>query len=161
MALRTKARGLVLVAGTPRFLEDENHGGTAPVVLRAMRMRVVSDRAACQYDFFRSTFLPADDANAVNLLCREACELPAETLVCGLDFLARTDLRAEVGRITVPLKVIHGEQDSIVPYRAAERFAAKVPGSTYDVLPGVGHALPLLAPTEVARAIAHCVDADR
>ena len=159
MALGGKARGVVFVAGTPRFLEDADHPGATPVALRAMRRRVAADREACQHDFFSSAFAPARDESAVDALCAQAREIPVEKLVRGLDFLARTDLRAEAGRLPTPLVVIHGEEDRIVPPAAATGFAAKVPGATSDVLPGVGHALPLLAAKQVADAIVRGVHA--
>ncbi len=159
MALGGKPRSVVFVAGTPRFLEDQDHPGAAPVALRAMRRRIVIDREACQDDFFTSALAPARDEKTVDALCCDARAIPVETLVRGLDFLARTDLRAEAGRLAMPLGVVHGEEDRIVPHAAATRCAATVPGSTCDVLPGLGHALPLLAPQQVAAAIVQCVNA--
>ena len=40
----------------------------------------------------------------------------------GLEVLKSTDLRADLGLIDVPVHVLHGKQDAVVPVAAAESF---------------------------------------
>lgn len=57
-----------------------------------------------------------------------------------------------LGTLTVPVDVIVGEQDQ--KFRAlGEQLCAALPHARLTVIPGVGHALPLEAPVEVAAVL--------
>jgi pimeloyl-ACP methyl ester carboxylesterase len=43
------------------------------------------------------------------------------------------------GSISVPIEVIHGELDTLVPIAHSRHTAELIPGSTLRVLPGHGH----------------------
>jgi pimeloyl-ACP methyl ester carboxylesterase len=45
----------------------------------------------------------------------------------------------DVGTITTPVAVFHGDADTMVPLRHGEELAARVPGATLTVWPGAGH----------------------
>jgi pimeloyl-ACP methyl ester carboxylesterase len=45
----------------------------------------------------------------------------------------------------VPVVVLHGDLDAVVPLDNARAYAAAVPGSRLEVLPGLGHAVPVFA----------------
>ncbi len=45
----------------------------------------------------------------------------------------------DVGSITTPMAVFHGDADTMVPLRHGEELAARVPGATLTVWPGAGH----------------------
>lgn len=53
------------------------------------------------------------------------------------------DRSALLGRVRAPVHIIHGEADPLVPVQAARDLAAKLPGSTLDLVEGMGHDLPL------------------
>jgi pimeloyl-ACP methyl ester carboxylesterase len=57
-------------------------------------------------------------------------------------------------RIVAPTRVIHGEADPLVPVPAAHDLVAKIPGAVADIVPGMGHDLPLLLLPRVAEGIA-------
>ena len=61
--------------------------------------------------------------------------------------LARADVVAAVGRIRVPLVLLHGAQDSIVPAEMAQelRVSYKGPRCSLLVAPGAGHCQALLS----------------
>ncbi|HEY3975935.1 MAG TPA: alpha/beta fold hydrolase [Streptosporangiaceae bacterium] len=61
--------------------------------------------------------------------------------------------RALAGALNLPVLVIHGEQDRLVPAAAARRAAAAHPGWATALLRGVGHTPQLEAPGEVVAAI--------
>lgn len=60
---------------------------------------------------------------------------------------------AEMAKVTVPVRLVWGENDSEVPVSVAERAAEMFPDATLDVVLGVGHHVPLNAPDRVAAAI--------
>ncbi|GAA2348346.1 alpha/beta hydrolase [Saccharopolyspora halophila] len=45
----------------------------------------------------------------------------------------------QLGRVSCPTTVIHGEQDALIPVAAARDTAAAIPNSTLRVLPNSGH----------------------
>ncbi len=51
---------------------------------------------------------------------------------------------ARLDRIRVPTRVVTGDQDRLVPPRNANVLAKRIPGAQIEILPGVGHAIPLL-----------------
>ena len=47
-----------------------------------------------------------------------------------------------LGRINLPVQIIHGRDDPLVPIAAGHDLAAKIPGAEIDVIDGMGHDLP-------------------
>jgi pimeloyl-ACP methyl ester carboxylesterase len=56
-------------------------------------------------------------------------------------------------RIVAPTRVIHGEVDPLVPVSAAHDLMQKIPGAVVDIVPGMGHDLPLPLLPRVADGI--------
>ena len=48
-----------------------------------------------------------------------------------------------LARIKAPTRVIHGELDPLVPVPAGHDLVAKIPNAVADIVPGMGHDLPL------------------
>jgi pimeloyl-ACP methyl ester carboxylesterase len=57
-------------------------------------------------------------------------------------------------RITAPTRVIHGREDPLVPPACGEDLARHITGATLDLVPGMGHDLPLPLLARFADAIA-------
>jgi len=49
------------------------------------------------------------------------------------------DTSARLGEIGAPTRVVHGEQDRMVPVANGERLAARIPGARLKTYPGAGH----------------------
>lgn len=56
--------------------------------------------------------------------------------------LASGSRRRKLRSVTVPMLVIHGEDDPLVPVRAGRAVARAVPDATLEVIPGMGHDAP-------------------
>ena len=56
-------------------------------------------------------------------------------------------------RVTVPITVVHGSEDPLIPVHNGMRIAQLVPGARYVELPGVGHLVPYEAPEAVERIV--------
>ena len=56
-------------------------------------------------------------------------------------------------RIVAPTRVIHGEADPLVPLPAAHDLVRKIPGAVADIVPGMGHDLPLQLLPRIAEGI--------
>lgn len=61
-------------------------------------------------------------------------------------------LRQAVGRLHVPVVVVAGTRDVVVPVKASARLAAEIAGAELVLVSGAGHFLPGDAPGVVARA---------
>ena len=64
------------------------------------------------------------------------------------------DRSALLGRIQARSRVLHGQADPLVPVAAAADLQRKIPGALLDVVPGMGHDLPLALLPRIAKAIA-------
>ena len=61
-----------------------------------------------------------------------------KALLAGLEILSTTDLIEEVNKIDIPVRIVSGEQDSIIPCSSGEKLHQLIPNSTYTTLP-CGH----------------------
>lgn len=77
----------------------------------------------------------------------------SESYALACEALAAFDVRAELGRIRVPLTLVAGAQDQATPVPGLEEIARAVPGGRLIVLDGVAHLAPIEAPDLVAEAI--------
>jgi pimeloyl-ACP methyl ester carboxylesterase len=68
--------------------------------------------------------------------------------------LAARNREEELGRLSIPVLVIHGNEDPLIRPEHGRRTAAAVPGSELIMLPGVGHEIPTGVWDQVCGAIA-------
>lgn len=68
--------------------------------------------------------------------------------------IANGDRRERLKAIAAPTLVIHGADDPLVPLAAGEDTAASISGAELQVIPGMGHDLPLGLVEIIADAIA-------
>ena len=69
-------------------------------------------------------------------------------------FTTLEDRREQLKNIRVPVLVIHGADDPLVPVDASKDVAAIIPGATLKILPRMGHDLPRPLMKTIADAIA-------
>jgi len=67
---------------------------------------------------------------------------PAGTARQLAAIVADGDRSALVRAITAPTRVLHGNDDPLVPVAAAHDLAARIAGAELDLVPGMGHDLP-------------------
>ena len=66
------------------------------------------------------------------------------------------EMQQQYSKLTMPIELIHGDTDTIVPAHVhAERFAREVPSAALKLLPGIGHMPQHTNPEDVVAAIAH------
>jgi pimeloyl-ACP methyl ester carboxylesterase len=83
---------------------------------------------------------------------------PKQLRATGEDSLAMVPWAASAapryGKLRLPVAILNGEEDRIVdPARQAERLRDAIPGSTLELLPGIGHMLHHAAPERVTAAV--------
>ncbi len=63
------------------------------------------------------------------------------------------ELERALGAITAPATVVVGAEDRVVPLRSAELLSTQIAHAELQVLPGVGHLLPLFGAERLAEVI--------
>lgn len=105
-----------------------------------MRMALIGVApTATQGDFFESL---VDDAM-----------LAAPVAADNARSLEQVIFTPHLGEIGVPVVVVWGEKDALVPRDATERTAAGIRGSRFIILDGVGHSAPIEAPERLVEFI--------
>jgi pimeloyl-ACP methyl ester carboxylesterase len=91
---------------------------------------------------------------SVEGLDRIVLEQPITGLVSALEALRdRPDSRPTLATILVPVLVIAGEEDELIPVSEAEAMAAELPNARLVRVPGAGHLTPLERPEEFNRML--------
>jgi pimeloyl-ACP methyl ester carboxylesterase len=69
-----------------------------------------------------------------------------------MDHSAR-GVAGQLGQITAPTLVLHGEADPLIPYENGQYLAAHITGARLASFPGVGHLLPIEAAERFNRSV--------
>ena len=76
-----------------------------------------------------------------------------ELLADGLKYLEKTDLRDKIDQLKMPVLVIHGMDDQIVPYFCGQYLTSFIPNSHLVPIENAGHGLLISHPEEIANSI--------
>jgi pimeloyl-[acyl-carrier protein] methyl ester esterase len=150
-----RVKSLTLVAATPRFLAAPDWQGVAPEVLAAFADGLEKDFSATLARFLalqaRGDEAAQETLRGLKKVLLARGEPARAALRAGLAILRDTDLRAEAGRLSVPLWVVAGERDTLAPPAAAEWLAPRASGRL-TVIRGAAHA-PFLSHPEAFLAV--------
>ncbi|WP_417067008.1 alpha/beta fold hydrolase [Niveibacterium terrae] len=151
----TKASALVAIAASPRFTaSDDWPAGLAPATVEQFRSGWEHQRQKTRKRFLALQVL--GEAQRSELLAElEQARLPEDApgQTDALRILAESDLRPQVGQISTPTLLIHGEADALMPPAASAWLAGRIPGARRLVLPACAHAPHVAQPEAVADAI--------
>lgn len=142
-----RVRSAVLAGAVPPFLlkTDDNPGGGMDLeAVEGMKSGVREDREGFLDDFSKTFFGVDGEVKVTEEQRQDALRLAAqardEAVVACIDAFGTTDFRADLERIDVPVLVLHGDSDAIVPIEVSgERSAQLVPDATLAVVPGGPH----------------------
>jgi pimeloyl-[acyl-carrier protein] methyl ester esterase len=154
-----KVARLALIGATPRFVAgpDWPHGLAAETV-QGFRDGFAADPAATLRRFVALQTLNDARRKAVALALSDALpgmgEECAATLSEGLRLLAETDLRASLAGIALPVRLLHGEGDALMPAAAATWLAEHLTGARLTLFTDCGHAPFLSRPADCASLLA-------
>ncbi|MGZ8160074.1 MAG: alpha/beta fold hydrolase [Methylobacter sp.] len=151
-----RVSSLVLLAGNPSYTQTEQWPG--------MEIRLLDDFAGhlnknCQATLLRflslqvkylpdhKVFLKALKASVFE------CEAPdTNTLQGGLDILKQADLRPVLSGLTIPVSVILGGLDTLVPVAVGQKMQQLLPGLELNIIDRAGH-VPFLSHSRETLAI--------
>ena len=139
----------VIIGGVPPFLlkTDDNPEGVDASVFEGIKKAVAADRYAFFTEFFKNFY--NSDPLLGNRVSKDvmhaswnlaASSSATASLACVSTWIE--DFRKDVARIDVPILVIHGDEDRIVPLSAAgQRTAKLIKGARLFVVKGGPHAI--------------------
>lgn len=151
-------KALVLFGATPKFVtaDDWPHGLDADTV-NNFTAGFRHDADSTLRRFLALQALGESQRRGVVHSLNRAVNAPheyrRETLADGLSVLAGTDLRASVADVRVPVHLIHGRDDAVIPLAAGQWLAQALPHARIEVLDGCGHAPMVSQPEICARVI--------
>ncbi len=159
-ALREPDRfaGLVLIAATPSLIRRPHWPhAVEPAMLQAMAVELADEPETVVQRFLALEMHGAANARSdLKRLRERAFEhgVPArQALLAGLNHLAETDLTGRLEQLPVPVRLLGGRRDRLVPWAALEAVAAAVPDADLVRIPGAAHAPFLTDPEAVVAAV--------
>jgi pimeloyl-ACP methyl ester carboxylesterase len=159
-----RCRGLVLCCALQASLMPVPPGMrrlAAVPGLWSLIARIIAVQANLKQPQFQSeAFTPAERAQLHDPEVREVLLRFLREKPCGAGF--RNDVRQlELAQVpaawpsgaVVPVVVLHGDLDEVVPLSHAFDYVDRIPGARLEVLEGLGHSLPLFARKELANLL--------
>ena len=147
----SRVAGLALIDTTACYGED------APKAW-AGRAKAAVDNGLASLIEFQLTRWFGEAFKAAHPEAVQACvdtflsnDVAAYAAVCHM--LGGFDLRDKIKSLTMPTRIVVGEEDYATPPAMAQVLHASIKGSTYRLLPGARHLTPLERPDEVAAEI--------
>ena len=148
------AKAALISAITPVMVKsDKNPGGTPIEVFDGFRAGLVANRSQFYIDIPAGPFYGFNRPGAkvvqgcIDNWWRQGMMGGAKGQYDCVKALSETDLTEDLKKITVPVLVMHSEDDQIVPFADAGPLAAKLlPHGTLKVYKGLPHGMPTTHP---------------
>ncbi len=156
-----RVRSAVLAGAVPPYLlktDGNPDGGLEEDGVQEMEEGARSDREEF-LDGFTTAFFSADGELVVSEERRQqalalAAQATDAALVGCIDAFGRTDFRGDLEKLDVPVLVIHGDSDAIVPFEVSGKRAAEaIDDSTVVVVEGGPHGFNVSHAEEFNRAL--------
>lgn len=133
--LPAMCKKLVLISSTAKFCAGENYDcGIHEKILKRMILQLKRSPDAVLSAFYENVHFP-------HAALKTDPEASLEELVSGLEYLLHSDLRDTISKITIPVLLMHGDQDRIIPSSASDWLQKNVPNSQLKIYNKQGHAL--------------------
>ena len=127
---------LVLISSTAKFCAGDGYPcGTPDKILRRMILQFRRNPEAVLEEFFRNVNYPNISHTCAGV--RESLNSLAE----GLEYLQVSDIRQKIPALGIPVLLLHGAEDRIIPPTASEWLNAHLPDSQLKMIKNGGHAL--------------------
>ena len=145
-----KIAGLVLIAATPRMMEDKETGwrGMTPHRLEALRYGLLKTQGI--------GFFGVPEGKPNPYLADDPVNLER-----GLKYLLDTDVRGELATshsvLATNIHIFQSEHDGIVRPENATWLKTVFPQASVTMVPGTEHALPIFIPEKIDDAVDACL----
>lgn len=157
-----RVNSLVLLAGNPAFTQTAHWPGINVGLLDDFAEKLNEDCQATLLRFLSLQVNNLPDSKTILRTLKSAvmeCEAPDnETLQGGLEILKNADLRPVLSGASVPVSVILGNRDTLVPVSAGQYIQELAPDITLNIIDKAGHVPFLSHPQEVLAIISRFMD---
>ena len=157
-----RVNSLVLLAGNPHFTCTEQWPGMKVELLEAFAEQLTLDAPATLLRFLSLQVAQLPDYKTILKTLKTAIMARAtpslDTLQGGLAILKQTDLRSALIKAQMPILVLLGSRDTLVPVAVAEALKALAPTIQVAVIDKAGHVPFLSHPHSVLEIIANFMD---
>ncbi|UOW00836.1 alpha/beta hydrolase [Agrococcus sp. SCSIO52902] len=156
-----RVRSVVFAAAVPPYLlhaDDNPEGPLTEEAYRSLRAGLEADREAF-FDEFTTGFFSTEEGLQVSEAQRhEGIRLSLQShqpaALGAMDAWATTDFRDDLGTITVPVLVLHGDGDQTVPFEGSGRRTHEtIEHSELHVISGAPHGCNVSHADEFNRAL--------
>lgn len=149
---------LILIGTTPKFTQDDSWScAVSPRLLDRFETDLVKDPARGLRRFLALMFgSSASERAALRDTRRQTLERGTPCVAAlrvAVDVLRYTDLRPELPSLRVPVLIVQGGQDRIVPTDAARYLARSLPDARLELIEPAGHAPFITHPDTVVRTL--------
>lgn len=138
-----KIKSLVLIACNPHFLKTESWPGVHPQILNEFAKNLQHKPVSTLLRFMSLQLQGGQGAKSVLKQIKaalQACPMPEPAvLVAGLAVLQTIDQRETLSRLKLPILMILGGQDSLVPESVGEACQLLQAQADVQIIPGAGH----------------------
>ena len=151
-----KPRQLILLSSTLCFAGDPTNDpstdlpvwpGATPASIKALSRSITREREKALRSFFATVIgVTTPDKRREDALANGAARYAEVALTWGLDILASIDLRPSGPNFVLPVMILHGTDDEVIPAAAAARGSHIMPNTTPLFVNGGSHDLCHLAP---------------
>ncbi len=125
---------LILVSVQKKFNLD---------LLQDIKLKLKQNKRAFLYKLYFNCFSKEDKEGLSwfkeHLLISYIGELRLENLLCGLDYLSKTQINPESLAGIKRIRIFHGQDDKIVPLDGAHQIKSELSQAEFICLPGTGH----------------------
>jgi pimeloyl-[acyl-carrier protein] methyl ester esterase len=153
---------LVLLAGTPCFVKKSDWPGMDEQVLENFAASLQQDSQGTLLRFLALQIKGLDNQkSALQKIIPLVSESPAPNqhiLEEGLAILKETDLRDTFANLKIPVAVILGQLDTLVPAIVSEKMLALLPEMALTVIDRAGHMSFLSHENAVVKAVCEFMD---
>jgi non-heme chloroperoxidase len=141
---------IALVSAVPPFMlqTPDNPGGVPIEVFDGLRAASLTDRSQLYRDLADGPFFGNNRPGAVvsqgtrDAFWRQSLQAGHRNALESIAAFSATDFRKDLDAIDVPMLVIHGDDDQVVPIEVGGKAsAARIPGATLTVYPGAPHGI--------------------
>lgn len=160
----TRFAGLILVAATPSLIRRTSWPhAVEPAMLQAMAVELAEHPDTVVQRFLELEMHGAKNARSGLKQLRQRAFLHGmpdkRALLAGLSHLGNSDLTGRLESLDLPVRLIGGRRDKLVPWDALESMAERLPDAELLDVPGAAHAPFLTDPDAVAAAVRGWADA--
>lgn len=151
-----RVNSLILLAGNPLFVGSEHWAGVKASVLDNFAANLTDD---CQTTLLRFLSLQVNGLadgkkllKALKIAVMECDPPDQDSLQGGLEILKHTDLREVLAQLTIPVSVILGDKDTLVPVAVAQQLQDLQAKLDVTILNGAGH-VPFLSHSQQLKTL--------